>query len=253
MTKFIHALTALEYLLDKAGENRWRDWLRQDIDLWESKKGVSHHLSAYGAMGSINDVWICVQNKHNVTKAQEPWVNNLFEILKGLCFRLAHNPEIDENIKDVDSNRYFPIFSAFKNNFKENEMDDATSQLSIITSQLHGWRCLKCGHAETSSYNIENYLAKALMPNLLNHAKNEKELKALVDSAFTIEFEGVDEARNQTRRMILDSEIKIIDREGWMRPCPKCGSDDTAVYRWELSKNNFNASKDNLPLKKATA
>jgi hypothetical protein len=253
MTKYIHALTALEYLLDKAGENHWRDWLRQDIDLWKSKKDVSHHLSAYGAMGSINDVWISVQNRHNITKAQEPWVDNLFEILKGLCFRLAHNPEKDEAIKDVNSNRYFPIFSAFKNNLSKKGMDDATSQLSIRTSQLHGWRCLKCGHGETNSYDIDNYLAKALLPNLLNRAKNEKELKMLVDSAFTIEFEGIDEARNQTSQKILNSEIKIVDREGWMRPCPKCGSNNTAVYRWELSKNNFIASKDNLPLKKAAA
>lgn len=253
MTKYIHALTALEYLLDKVGENHWRDWLRQDIDLWKSKSDVSHHLSAYGGMGSFNDVWICVQNRHNVTKEQEPWVNNLFEILKGLCFRLAHEPEKDEVIKDVNSNRYFPIFSAFKNNLSKKGMDNATNQLSITTSQLHGWRCLKCGYGETKSYDIENYLAKVLLPQYLNNAKTEKELKALVDSAFTIEFEGIGETRNQTRQMILNSDIKIVDREGWMRPCPKCGSDNTAVYRWEFSKNNFNASKDNLPLKKNAA
>lgn len=227
MTKYIHALTALEYLLDKAGENHWRDWLRQDIDLWKSKNDVSHHLSAYGGMGSFNDVWICVQNGHNVTKEQEPWVNNLFEILKGLCFRLAHEPEKDEVVK----------------------MDHATNQLSMTTPQLHGWRCLKCGYGETKSYDIENYLAKVLLPQYLSNAKTEKELKSLVDSTFTIEFEEIGEIRNQTRQKILNSDIKIVDREGWMRPCPKCGSDNTAVYRWEFSKNNFNASKDNLPLK----
>ena len=233
MTQYIHALTALEYLFDKAGENHWRDWLRQDIDLWKSRKDVSHHLSAYGGMGSLNDVWICVQNKHTVTKEQEPWVNNLFEILKRLCFRLAHEPEKDEIVKDVNSNRYFPIVSAFKNNLSKKGIDNETNQLSKTTIQLHGWRCRKCGHEETNSYDIENYLAKMFLPKYLRKAEAETELIALVDSAFTIDFEGIDETRSQLRQTILNSGIKIVDREGWMRPCPKCGSDDTAVCRWK--------------------
>jgi hypothetical protein len=253
MTTYFQALTALEYLLDKVGEKHWRDWLRQDVDLWQSKKDVSHHLSAYGGMGSFNDIWISVQNGYNVTKVQEPWVNHLFEILKGLCFRLAHNPEKDESVKDVNSNRYFPIFSAFKNKFSYKEMDNATSQFAITTSQLHGWRCLKCGHGETNSYDIENYLAKVFLPKYLSKVENETELIALVDSAFTVEFEGIDEARSQLRQMIFNSGIMIVERESWMRPCPKCGSDGTAVYRWKLSNDIFLASKDNLPLKKNAA
>jgi hypothetical protein len=251
MTKYIQAITALEYLLDKAGENHWRDWLRHDMDLWESKRDVSHHLSAYGGMGSFNDVSICVQNKYNVTKAQEPWVNNLFEILKGLCFQLAHNPNKDAAVEDINGNRYVPIFSAFINSFSGKDMDNAASQIAMITSQLHGWRCLECGHGETNSYEIENHLARGFLPELLKSAKTGQELMALVDSAFTIEFEGLHEARNEVRQMILDSGIKIVDREGWMRPCPQCGSNDTAVYRWELKNKTFRASKDNLPLNKA--
>lgn len=252
MTSYIEALTALEYLLDKVGETHWRDWLRQDMTLWESSKDVSHHLSAYGAMGSFNDVWLSVQNGYKITETQEPWVNNLFDMLKGLCFRLAKSPNREEAVKDVNSNRYFPIFRAFKNSFSKKGIGNATSQLSMTTYKLHGWRCLKCGYGETKPYYIEDYLAKMFLPDRLKNAKTEMDLKALVDSAFTIKFEGIGEARNQIRQMILDSSIKIVDRNGWMRPCPDCGSDDTAVYRWELIKNIFKASKDNLPLKKAS-
>jgi hypothetical protein len=253
MTKYIQALTALEYLLGKAGENHWRAWLRQDMALWESRKDVSHHLSAYGGMGSFNDVWISVQNGHTITRTQEPWVNNLFEILKGLCFRLAHDPEKDEAVLDVNSNPDLPIPSAFKINSDKRALDGATGQLSKVTSQLHGWRCLKCGHAETSSYEIDNHLARVFLPKHLKNAKTERELMALVDSAFAIEFEDLGEIRNPLKQMILDSDIKVVDREGWMRPCPICGSDDTAVYRWEMNNKTFQASRDNLPLKKAAA
>lgn len=253
MTNYFQVLTTLEYLLEKAGEIYWRDWLRQDIDLWRSRKDVAHHLSAYGGMGSFNDIVIGVQNGHNVTKAQEPWVNNLFEVLKGLCFRLAHEPEKDESITVINSERYIPVFGAFKHGLSKEGIESAARQLSIVMSQLHGWRCLKCGYGETSFYDIENYLAMIFLPKYLSAANTEREFKALVDAAFALEFAGVAEARAQLRQMILNSGIQIVEREGWMRPCPKCGSDDTAVYRWELSNDILNASKDNLPLKSAAA
>ena len=231
MTEYIYVLTALEYLLDRVGEKHWRDWLRQDMGLWRSKKDVSHHLSAYGGMGSFNDIWISVQNKNNITKVQEPWVNNLFDLLKCLCYQLAHNLEKDEANKK--------------------SMDSATSQFPKTKSQLYGWRCLKCGHAETNSCEIDNYLAKMVLPGYLGKAETESELKALVDAAFTTEIEGINKIRSQLAQTILNSGIKMVDRESWMRPCPTCGSDDTAVYRWQLNNNIFTASKDNLPLKNA--
>ena len=249
--KYIQALTALEYLLDKAKENEWRDWLRKDIELWKSHKDAWHHLFAYGAMGSFNDVWICVENQHNVTKAQEPWVNKLFEILKSVCFQLAQNPEKDVALIDVNSNRYVRIFGEIINKFTGKGMDNVAIQISKTIAQVQGWRCLRCGYGEINSYNIEDYLAKVLLPKLLKNAKTEQKLKALVDSAFTIEFDGVDEKRKEIKQLILNSDIRIIDREGWMRPCPNCSSDNTAVYRWELKEKLFTGSKDNLPLKNA--
>jgi hypothetical protein len=250
MTTYFQVLTALEHLLDKAGEKQWRDWLRQDITLWESKKDVTHHLSAYGGMGSFNDVWICVGNGYKVTKAQEPWVNNLFEMLKGLCFQLAHNPDKREAIQDINSNSYAPIFKGFVHSLDKSGIDKEASQFSQIMSKLHGWRCLKCGHSETKTYDIENYLARIFLPKYINNAKTEKELKSIVDSAFAIDFDGISQARSQLKQMILGSNIEIVDREGWMRPCKICGSDNTAVYRWELRNNIFYPSKDNVSLEK---
>jgi len=250
MTTYYQALTALEYLLDKVGEKQWRDWLRQDMVLWKSKRDVTHHLSAYGGMGSFNDVWICVQNGHKVTKIQEPWANNLFELLKGLCFQLAYNPDKNETIQDIDNNRYVPIFGAFKHSLDKKGIENAASQLSLATSQLHGWRCLKCGYGETKPGDIEDYLARVLLPKYLSSAKTGAELKTIVDTAFTIKFDGINGLREQLEQMILESKIKIVDRDGWMRPCPKCGKGDTAVYRWEVDRNVFRPSKDNIPLKK---
>ena len=241
MTTYIQALTALQYLFDNVGENHWRDWLRQDIMLWETDQDVSHHLSAYGGMGSINDVWICAENKHRITKIQEPWANHLLDLLKALCHRLAKTPNADQDIMDVIHNRRTSLLNPLKEN--------AAAQISMPGVQLHGWRCLNCGYGEVNTYEIEDYLAKIVLPDQLKNARTEQDLITLVDSALAFEFEDLNTERNQIKKMVADSSINIGDREGWMRPCPNCGGSDTAVYRWELSNNKFRASEDNLPLK----
>lgn len=257
MTTYYQAIKALEYLLDKSGETRWRDWLRQDIFLWETKKDVEHHLSAYGAMGSINDVWISVQNGHSVTKIQEPWVDTLFELMKGLCYRLAENPNKDEFASDIGVGRYLPILKASKNNLDNGrEIDNVANQAAEALSALSGWRCLKCGYSETNSYDIDCYLAKIVLPQYLSSAITEAELKGVVDAAFRIDFDMIDSLREQLNQTILDSEIQISQNSGWMRPCPKCGDNDTAVYRWEKvpgTRTTFHPSKGNLPLRKKAA
>ncbi len=61
-------LEYLSQLLDKAsellsanGETRWADWLSKDAQLIRGSDffGVEHLLSAFGGMGSFNDVVLC--------------------------------------------------------------------------------------------------------------------------------------------------------------------------------------------------
>ena len=250
MTTYYQVLISLEYLLDKVGEKRWRDWIHQDIELWNTQRDVSHHLSAYGGMGSFNDIVICVQNGYKTTKQQEPWLNNLFEILKGLCFNLAHNPEKDEHITRNTDSRYISIFPAFKHNLHESQIDQKSQQLSEIMSQLHGWRCLKCGYAETSTYNIDDYIAREILPNHINNAQTAEELKKIVDATINMKFEEVENFRNRINQITRNSSINIVDRDKWMRPCPNCGSNNTAVYRWRVENEIFTPPRDNLPLAK---
>jgi hypothetical protein len=59
-------------LLEEVGEVHWMQWLRQDItDLRAGDhRGVRHFLSTFGGMGSLNDLFICPENRHRV-KAEE--------------------------------------------------------------------------------------------------------------------------------------------------------------------------------------
>ncbi|MDR7253982.1 hypothetical protein J2X46_002972 [Nocardioides sp. BE266] len=57
-------------LLEGVGEQHWAAWLRGDLRRLRRGDGfaIEHLLSAYGGMGSINDVLISPHNGHDVSE-----------------------------------------------------------------------------------------------------------------------------------------------------------------------------------------
>ena len=88
MTQYEHSLLAMKRLLDAVHETHWAQWIATDIEQWRAADDTSHHLSAYGGMGSFNDVIICRANQHSVSEVTEAWANTLFEWLKSVCYFL---------------------------------------------------------------------------------------------------------------------------------------------------------------------
>lgn len=127
-------LEALYKLLNETGVKFWADWVAKDLILWEQSKSVEHHLSAYGGMGSINDVIICVQNNHNVTSKQEPWVNFLLMYLQSLSIFLVNSKDREITI------------DMMKDNFQ------------CDSSKIQGTRCLLCGYSELSLTDIGPFI-----------------------------------------------------------------------------------------------
>lgn len=138
MKQYENALHAMGQLLAAVGEKHWSAWIRDDLERWSSRAEVDHHLSAYGGMGSFNDLIICPENGHIVTKVQEPWANETFEWLKSLCFQFARDPSKDWNLDDLRRKvgRYDAAIAAFVGG------DTAPASmrgLSKALPQLHGW------------------------------------------------------------------------------------------------------------------
>jgi hypothetical protein len=52
--------------------------------------------------------------------------------------------------------------------------------------------------------------------------------------------------------LISNAGIDLSEDTNWQWNCPKCGSNETCSYRWELVKNETKIieAEDNLPLKK---
>lgn len=84
-------LDCTESMLLKCGEGKWAEWLGKDsalikkLDLY----GVEHLLSAFGGMGSINDIVIHPANGHTVRESDIDAVNEELQTLLGEIWALA--------------------------------------------------------------------------------------------------------------------------------------------------------------------
>ncbi|MDP4147021.1 MAG: hypothetical protein Q8936_21535, partial [Bacillota bacterium] len=134
------ALEAMQKLLNETGVRFWADWIEKDIEYWDDNRSVTHHLSAYGGMGSFNDVVICVVNNHKVNKHQEAWTNYLLMGLKSVAYYLAKSEEIEINV------------------------DMLKEKLQCNYSKIQGSRCLACGYSELSEGDVDNFIA----PKIIN-------------------------------------------------------------------------------------
>ncbi|CAG4891988.1 DUF6966 domain-containing protein [Paraburkholderia gardini] len=86
-----HMLDQAEALLRSYGQVRWAEWLAKDARLIRSLDGygIEHLLSAYGGMGSLNDV--VLQRSNIGTELLIPEGDNeRFDELRGEIYALAH-------------------------------------------------------------------------------------------------------------------------------------------------------------------
>lgn len=230
---YCEALLALKFVLEQSEIRSWAKWIATDLDRWETEKSVQHHISAYGGMGSLSDLIICTENKHSVTKAQEPWANSLLLDLCSLCYAFAIA------LKDQ----------------KEIPLEKLFNSMGCYGDKLQGWRCRSCGYGEVSVDELENYVAHILVRSGIMQALLSDNLYSYIEKTFNLDIPGVEEYRENLKKLIGKSNITISNRKGWLRPCPTCSSEDTVIYRWEKQKKRkyflfqvevIEPSKDNL-------
>lgn len=231
MNSYQDALEAMYLLLDKCGENFWRDWIATDLEEFKNNKSTKHHLSAYGGMGSFNDVLICQDNGHNVSKQQEPFLQWLFNDLSSICYVLANSFNKNISIKEIERS------------------------MGNMCPSLQGWRCLTCEYSEVTVSDIESYIAYHWVRKNILKALESNELILFVNNIISLNIPGIDKERRVLKDIIIKSNIQVTNREGWLQPCPKCKQENTAVYRWNREKkligtDEFVPSNDNLKLKR---
>lgn len=89
--QLILALREVVMLLDGVNERQWAFRLRGDLERLEEGDwaAVEHLLSAYGGMGSLNDLHICAENGHTVATTDRDSVNKSLRHLTSEMWKLA--------------------------------------------------------------------------------------------------------------------------------------------------------------------
>ena len=237
MDYYKSVLEALRYLLEVTGEKHWSKWIAEDIYAWKNEKSVYHHLQAFGGMGSLNDLVLCVMNKHTITPKQEPWANTLLIELKSLSYMMA---------KRIANNAHPDI----------TEIKRGTLRNSPYSIQ--GVRCLICGFAMLTDCSIDSCISPQIVTEKIIEGLEQGQLSLRVSECLSADLPIIEAAREHIKSMIKRSNICYKEHADFMRPCDKCKSDDTAVYRWiesrdinlfRIGKTRFKPSKDNLPLR----
>ena len=208
-------LQALHLLLDSIGETHWRDWIGQDLAEWDTQRSVAHHLSAYGGMGSLNDLYF-PPAQYAIPSGKEPWVQALFEDLLSIASTLANSPHILAPVE-----KWLIRFNIWRPSIR-----------------LQGWKCRSCGYADVNPNEIETYLARRELKPVLLKAFNDGTLSQLVQRVVSPTL-GWEAQRERLVQEIQASGIAIATREGWMRPCPVCTGDDTEVAYWKSHDGRF--------------
>ena len=214
------SLEILYRLLKDSGDNHWANWISKDLDDWSSSRSVNNHLSAFGGMGSINDLAV---GKANTIGA---WKNQLFGIIKNLSWSLAKGK--------ITSAPLDPDFYKSSNN------------------ELSGWRCLDCGHARIDKVQLEYYLSAKYLPLIIVDLIKDDKLIEISDLTNFVNLDYIDTSRKLIEKQVIENGYALTSGNEWLRTCPNCNKNDVCVYRWTFtdSTNTLIESNNNLRIKK---
>lgn len=204
-------------LLGVLKESHWRNWIAQDIEEWETRHSVTHHLSAYGGMGSFNDIGF-----------EDIWLGSLFDDLKSACYNFARHP------------------------IGKIAMTALRDSMGSIGVEIEGWRCLTCGYGAVSRRDIDYFIARRAIREAVLEAAADAKLREFVRSFVEKKPSNNALSNDTVAGWVRNGGIEIRASSEWLRACPACNSDDTAIYRWQFTKQDrgkFIPSADNLAVR----
>jgi hypothetical protein len=93
LDELLEILSEIIQLLESDGEQHWSRWMRRSRDrlLKSDYSGIEYLLSAYGGMGSFNDLAICQIYENGEFRWKEGHIekNNRLDELRGNAWELA--------------------------------------------------------------------------------------------------------------------------------------------------------------------
>ncbi len=211
MENYRKILELLYELLRLSGDTHWANLINKDIYNWDTKKSTRGFKSHFGGMGSINDLTIGEQNPKGI------WQSILFDLLLNRAWNMLYNK----------------------------------STSSHYDNQIQGSVCDNCSYAEINLYNLEYFLPRKILPNIINNylqKDNFMDLLKIEDFQNSVETNLV---RSKLIEAIEKQKIHYSDsRIAINRDCPKCKQRKMSAKYWDikLELNQQQPNNKNLPL-----
>lgn len=215
---FTDAIEPLISLLERTGEKHWLSHVRKH------RSGGSSFRSIFGGMGSFNDLIVCQANGHAIEKKREALANTWLSCLSSICYALTQQKELSAQ--------------------------DAFSACGSLGHQLQGVRCLECGISHLAPSNLASFELHHRTRKRISEGIEKGNLTGVFEEEWT-RFEE-SEIVAKYKEALDASDIHQSQIFEMMRPCPKCGGNDTAIYRWDWNGKKFTPSVDNLKLRNLT-
>lgn len=88
-------------LMISVEERHWASWLEKDAQYIraDDSYGIKHFLSAFGGMGSINDLIIHPMNGHHIKDSEIESINNQLQTLLSESYDIAYEISSEANIR----------------------------------------------------------------------------------------------------------------------------------------------------------
>lgn len=215
MDTYRKTLVLLKDIFKTSGHSHWENWIDRDIYEWDNFKSTSHHKSAFGGMGSINDIAVGERDRVGV------WKNNMFDSLKSLSWTLAAINEI---------------------RFEK-----------PVISVIEGSVCRDCLYALIAESGVEHFLSRKYLPSIIADNLLTDNYLILTDFNKLTNIEFIEVDRQKLLEAFKTYGINYSEEISWLRDCPNCGTKNTCVYRWDITyvdnKVKIAKSIDNVSIK----
>ena len=213
------SLEVLSKILQEENYDHWATWMQEDLKFWENNKDVEHHLSAYGGMGSFNDVVIGSSDNEGI------WKGQIFGHLQSVAYNLAKGDSFETILERI---------------LNQHRADE-----------ISGWRCRNCGDARLTDRDINLFIANYFIPTFFVEYIKDDKLNEVINLIKLIDSEEVVNKKYQIISLINQVDIILNTDNSWLWTCPKCGSSEVCAYRWKVSEDGSKLveSNDNLDIK----
>lgn len=177
--------------------------------------------SLLGGMGSFSDLIICRENGHQITAEREPLANELMSCMSSICHTTSKRGDLTAH--------------------------DAIACCGTLGLVLSGWLCRICGYGAANDRALRSLIAANAVREAIRTGIQRQTPEVVLLGLWTgpEDWDGLQALR---ARSVADG-IQSLNSDGWMRPCPVCGSEDTCVYRWSDNGLSFQPTSDNLPIR----